>query len=194
MRAALATLLLLGFTASAQTVWTWTGADGEVHYTDDPGTIPPGVKAQSTQGEPLGVLEVGPGASAPKASPPPPPPPPPPASAAPRPGPGEEARWRKDFRAARESVALLEARVAQDRAALEVNGLPITAQNQCRRTVRTVGGVVTAWGPCVPRPDALTRAKLKLEQDEKALQVARQALEDLERRASEQAVPRAWRS
>lgn len=186
MRAALTALALCASAASAQTVWTWTGPDGEVHYTDDQGTIPPGVKAQPTEGQPLGVVEVGQGAK-------PVPVAPPPVPAPPRSGPADEARWRREFRAAREQVARLEAQVAQDRAALEVNGLPITAQSQCRRTVRTVGGVVTAWGPCVPRPDALTRAKLKLTQDEKALQGARQALDDLERRASEQAVPRAWR-
>lgn len=48
--------LLLALLALGQTTWQWTDAEGVQHFTDDPSTIPKGVKARTTEGEALGVI------------------------------------------------------------------------------------------------------------------------------------------
>ena len=56
----------LGFSAvaSAQSVYRWQDSAGEIHYTDDPTTIPKGATAVATEGEP--ISEMGPPPPVPK--------------------------------------------------------------------------------------------------------------------------------
>lgn len=58
-------LMLASQSVTAQDVYRWVSKDGEVHYTDDPTTIPKGMKAVSTSGAELGELKVGPAARPP---------------------------------------------------------------------------------------------------------------------------------
>lgn len=51
MMLALVVTALLG-----QTVYEWTDASGETHYTDDPSSVPKGVKARTTGGDDISVV------------------------------------------------------------------------------------------------------------------------------------------
>jgi hypothetical protein len=97
----------------------------------------------------------------------------------------EERRWREAFRAAHERVRQLEASVAEAaRGVEEINGLPVRGQVQCTN----LGGGCLGFAD--PRWE---RARQKLAEDRAALVRAREALDELERRASAQAIPREWR-
>lgn len=56
MRTLAAAILCLSTAASAQTIYRWTDKKGEVHYTDDRSTVPPGAKLETTEGEELMVV------------------------------------------------------------------------------------------------------------------------------------------
>ncbi len=49
-------LALLVAALVGQTVYEWTDAQGQAHYTDDPSTIPRGAKVRTTEGEELTVV------------------------------------------------------------------------------------------------------------------------------------------
>lgn len=167
--------LLTPFDASAQAVWRWTDARGDVHYTDDPGNIPERYRkgAKKTRGDDLGQLgspdrgskhspsethvELGEQSRA-----------------------RDEAQWRARFRSARERIAQLE----QSRGALQkrVNdpagsGVPV---------------FIDANGITRPSPE-LERTRARLAEVEAELAQAREDLADLERQAARSAVPLEWR-
>jgi hypothetical protein len=50
------TPLLVVVLALGQSVYEWTDARGELHFTDDPSTIPKGVKVRTTDGEDINVI------------------------------------------------------------------------------------------------------------------------------------------
>lgn len=56
MRILLTAVLFLSTAAAAQTIYRWTDKRGEVHYTDDPSSLPAGAKLETTEGEELMVV------------------------------------------------------------------------------------------------------------------------------------------
>ncbi len=60
MRRLALAVAVLAAPASAQAVYRWTDQHGEVHYTDDPSTVPRGVKVETTEGEALTVVPAAP--------------------------------------------------------------------------------------------------------------------------------------
>jgi hypothetical protein len=171
--------------ANAQEVYSWTDAEGTTHFTDNPAAVPKGVRAAPVAG--VGVSVV-PGA--------PRPPPPAPAEAAPDAGvvrirrerkdpAAEERGWREAFRAAHERVRQLEEAVAAGvREVEEINGLPVRGRVQCAN----MGGGCMGFSD--PRWE---QQRQQLERNRAELREARGALDELERRASAQSVPREWR-
>ncbi|MBL8951440.1 MAG: DUF4124 domain-containing protein [Myxococcaceae bacterium] len=108
-RVVLAACLALGLPAQAQTIYTWTDSRGTVHYTDDPSTIPPKVKATTTEGAELSNTGASPASPEPQAQARAPAPPQAPAD--PR---AEETYWRGQFRTVREKIRTLEDELATD--------------------------------------------------------------------------------
>ena len=160
--------------AQAQ-VYRWTDAQGTVHYTDDPDTIPASKRAHAREGAPADGDHV-------KVESPPP-----------GRGAGDlerarqqrkaaeaarEASWRQRFRAARERIASLEQAIAADRALVaDPKALPVNRQVH--------GGVL---------PSAEYEAAVeRLKRAERDLAQAREDLADLERQAAREAVPFEWR-
>ncbi|MEN9798204.1 MAG: hypothetical protein RL653_1900 [Pseudomonadota bacterium] len=175
--------------AGAQEVYTWTDASGTTHFSENPAEAPRGVKVRTLSGEEVSVLPSGP-SPAKKPSPPAPQEVPDGGTVqrvrVPRVDPrAEEQRWREAFRSAHARVLQLEEAVAAGvREVEEVNGLPIRGRVQCAN----MGG--SCMGFADPRWE---QARQKLEADRAALVQARAALDELERRASSQSVPREWR-
>jgi hypothetical protein len=174
-------------------IYRWVDAGGEVHYTNDPSSIPSARRPQArvTRGAELMVVQTRPD------SPPPRPPAAPaeastgaPAAAArpldegvpPPPGAltGDEARWRDQFKKAHGDVTRLEKAAQEDRARLAdpaANGIPV---------------VLDPRGGVKPNPE-LDRVKERLTRTEQDLDGARRKLDDLDRQASRESVPREWR-
>jgi len=166
-------ILLLSVAASAQeeadTVYRWTDSAGELHYTNDPQTIPERYrsKARKTEGTEVGEITTDP-------------------ATRPRPSQGdaeargaadpaaEEVRWRAAFQQAHAEIARLEAEIAQD-----------------RETARSTPMIFTATGRW-PAPEAQA-AEQRIIENEPRLKEARGHLEDLERRARHEGVPFEWR-
>lgn len=173
--------LLLALPAGAQTIYRWIDAQGEEHFTDNPASIPPEYRKAA---RPMRGLETGqvsaPQSGAPASGP-----------SAPRSPSGDEAqrrdqeaarekRWREAFRAARERVETLESTLAADRAAVadpNAAGMPVR---------RLIDGTV------LPSFE-YEAAKQRVARNEAELAKAREALEDLDRSASREAVPQEWR-
>lgn len=179
-RLLLAAGLWLALPATAQPIYRWIDAQGEEHFTDDPASIPAEYRkvAQPMRGfEARKSPALGPSA-APAMTPDP--------SAA-----AEEAqrreqevarekRWREAFRAAREKVATLERALAADRAKVAD---PAAAGMPLRRL---------ADGTILPSFE-YEAAQQRVARNEAELARAQEALEDLDRSASREAVPQEWR-
>lgn len=182
----------------ADELYRWTDAEGEVHYTNDKKTIPAGVSATRTEGEPL--TNTGPAIKPKSAS-----------QGTDKGGAGadsevrreaqrqeqreadEEARWRGLFAAARAKVEAARAELEVARATVEdPSGLPITA-----RFVYFYPPCWTRPGGCInPGPvrhPTFEEQKLRLKQAERALADANEELDELDRKASRESVPRHWR-
>jgi len=199
-------LSVASLTASGDEIYRWIDANGEAHYTNDASTIPPALrkKAKVTQGAELLVVETSkeeppkaaakalPGGSAKSAEetaptkpqtaglPSVPVTPRPATPSVSPPDDGGEARWRGLFRAAHEEIARRAKEAEADRAKLsnpEGGG---------------VGVSYNARGAAVPNPE-LDRVREHLARTEQALEDAQRHLDDLERQASREAVPREWR-
>jgi hypothetical protein len=160
--------------ALAEDTYRWTDANGKVHATNDPSTIPKGAKG--TKGAASESSDTPAGAERPPPSGTEPPPKQSPESDT---GAGE-TQWRARFRKVRERIARLEAAIQTDRATLaDPSGHGVNL------TFNASGGVV---------PSAeLERVKEHLARSEQELAQARQALDDLDRQASRESVPREWR-
>jgi hypothetical protein len=173
-----AAALCFAFPALADPIYKWVDQEGEEHFTNDASTIPAGQKTEITTGEEIGVLLTKKDGQKSEEEQPP----------AAKQGKKErtadeeaahERDWRQRFRYARDRVAEQEVRVAQDQQQYE--------------SLKDVDASVTT-GPGYARVDRpAERAKSLLQQDEAALKRARAELEQLERDASKQAIPRAWR-
>jgi hypothetical protein len=197
-----ALLLLLAAGPGGDEVYTWTDANGEAHYTNDPNAIPQRYrdKARTLDGQPAASQETA-------AKPPPPadanpgasetsPKPsaakpqervdetleesaPPPLS----PGAAEtldEAGWRKRFQRTTERVRRAELTLARDK-----EQLGRVANEEGYMVVDAYGRTMTAG-----RSTAL---RMQVAEDERVLHEAREALQDLERVAAREAVPLEWR-
>jgi len=100
---------VVGFSAQAQTIYTWTDSRGTVHFTDDPSTVPANAKATTTEGAELSNT----GAPPPRAEPQKPQPAQP-QVAVPADDRSEETYWRGQFRQVREKIRSLEDELAID--------------------------------------------------------------------------------
>lgn len=86
-----------------------------------------------------------------------------------------EAKWRAAFKSANEKITTLQAQIDED--------------------TRLVGDVVvdTTNTRGRARNNEYARAQARLAQNKKKLEQAKTALDDLERKASNESVPREWR-
>lgn len=201
LRAAVLALALHASAVRADDVYVWVDASGETHYTNDVASIPE--KARRTvrklEGMPEAVAPRSaiPGvdlerpkpadpepAADPKKQPasdqPPPPQPIEEAIQAPRENEKvSEEQWRTMFKKANERVKRAERKTERTREALaKLPGQDLTSYDYA-------GNVVV--------DSRYQSLKVQLEEDEYALNTAREELHDLERAAAREAVPLEWR-
>ena len=165
---------VVALSAAAQSVFSWTDSAGVTHFTDDRSTIPRGATVRQLGDEdPDVMIRVSPERSsdnpdAGRAEPPRE------ADDSARREREREASWRQRFTRARTEVERLELLIDKDQRLLDD---PTSAPSGSRgRPTRQYEG---AKGRLAKNRDALTRA--------------REALADLERAASNEAVPLEWR-
>ncbi len=184
--------LALGSSAFAQTMYKWTDKAGEVHYTDDKGSIPKGVKVETTEGGALSEMGEAPAK---------------PVEAKPsatqvqgrqkaEDGPSNaELYWRSEYARAREHIHQLEDQIAEDTRKVEdPNALGMTLT--CSPVMGVNNGFTPSGTPAgcyyLPNPE-YERAKSRLETNKRALERAKADLHELDRRAANDAVPLEWR-
>lgn len=179
--------LALGPAAHAQQIYRWVDGKGEVHYTNDPASIPKGVKPTTTEGEDLSMVvhsdsgaEPAPSPRAQESSPPdsarPQGSPSASSDEAPRSWPaGAEQVWRERFARAR-------SKVEQVQRQLEAVTEGSAAQ-----------GCMGSPADCAPglSPEEEALAK-RVKQLRDMLQSAQQRLDKLEQLARENDVPTEW--
>ncbi len=210
--------LVAASSAWAQSVYTWTDAEGTSHYTNDPTSIPKNVKVKATVGSEVNVISVEnppeaaptPGA-APKAS-----------ASDPEVPSASELEWRRLFREANLKIRQLEDEIETDKKVVEeINGMPVRGHLRCgygyvtpAPIVGATSGVsVTANGqvlpnavvggntyagyagsPCWYEADPrFERIRQRLARNRIALERAKEDLAELDRQASFSSVPREWR-
>ncbi|MCA2977992.1 MAG: DUF4124 domain-containing protein [Myxococcaceae bacterium] len=156
-------------------VYVWTDARGEVHYTDDRGSIPKGVKVRTTEGAEIELVPSGP-----PARPPPRPPAPVDANGAPLPlGEATDA-----CEVARGAVSSAEAKLAEAQRTAQLKTL--TWRGDCREVRATFGEAAfekcmavtgrTRRAPQPPDPGPIVGpAERTLEEAREALRRAQQA-------------------
>lgn len=218
-------LLVASLPAQAQSVYTWTDADGTPHYTNDPSAVPKGraVSAVVVGSGNVSTITASPqGVPAADQKAPKP-------EYASTPGIPEpaEAYWRERFHSAVDRIRQLEDEIASDAKEVEeVNGLPVRGRMRCGYAVAPgavyvarSGLMVTTTGQVGPglsvsatgTPGAVThvpvalsncwysgdpefeRIKHRLAKNRLSLARAKEDLEDLDRKASFESVPREWR-
>lgn len=173
---------------SQSTIYVWTDKNGD-HYTDDRSSIPRGVKFRTTEGDEISRVE--------SAKPPSPTVMKP--SSEPAVPSSSEQTWRALFKAARTRVAVLEEDIEADRRRVEeVNGMPVSGRLVCSgwwgHQVAGYQGRGLGVQPCVYTIDPeFERVRERLEKNRRELVRAKEELNDLERRASFEAVPLHWR-
>lgn len=177
-------LLSLGSSAMAQPIYRWADEQGITHYTNDATTVPRGRKAQVTAGDEISFISRPPADQFTSGGDPIP------GTAAeenlqPQEDPNIEQQWRRAFQDAYARIAVLEAAIESDRKILERNG----GEAPLRFLSSPNYGRYRMWWPD-PWYDELRQ---RIRQNEAELKRAREALNDLERYASHQAVPREWR-
>ncbi|MFZ5444477.1 MAG: DUF4124 domain-containing protein [Myxococcota bacterium] len=185
-------LALLAAPAFAQTVYSWEDQDG-VHYTDDLSQVPKAAKVE------VQTIDAAPSRPATPSSPSAATAATAPVSSAPRPAANDERAWRERFVTANRRIATLKQELAALQTSLPspttcvttpVNG-PLVAT-----PVPTPPGtnvvVVNQQPRCQPNP-LYERMKVHIEQKKVAVRDAELDLEQLERQASYDAVPREWR-
>lgn len=179
--------LACGSAAHAQQIYRWVDGKGEVHYTNDPASIPKGVKATPTEGADLSmVVHSGDGAepAAQRAEPPPSSPSPQgDSSASSGKGQGKwpdgaEQVWRERFIRARSKVEQV--------------------QRQLEAVTRGAPEAVGATGDCTgsdctptlsPEEEAVVK---RVKQLRDLLQAAQERVDKLEQLAKENDVPTEW--
>jgi len=172
LRLTLLGLATVAALAAAEEVYRWTDEQGEVHYTNDRSTIPEKFrkKAEPVKGGELFTVtpsQEGPSRTrAPEASA---------DQGAPAQAPDEES-WRRQFREAHQHIADLEKQIAEDRQMLDGGALaPKLTQGVMKMDPR------------------FGETQERIQKNEQELARAREALDDLERKASQEAVPWDWR-
>jgi hypothetical protein len=200
LKPVLAVCLAWSALASAQQVYEWTDKNGEVHYTDDKASIPKGVKVRATGGSELAEIS-GDGVNAP-----PPAQAQPPAGAVAMPPPNRgpavpsdaEQYWRSEYRRVRQDIRRLEDEIAIDTKRVDDpngSGMPLNHMQCGLAPTGFVGGVpVTGQMGCyyLPNPE-YQRSKDRLETNKRALKRAKEELQELDRRAANEAIPLEWR-
>ena len=178
-------LLVVGLfgslTVFAQVVYRWVDADGLMHFTDDPASIPPKYRASASKMAPpeLGVVHVkeaqavepvdSPQVTSPK--------PPEPAEAEADPQ-QVERQWRGAFKALNRRVEELESSLVADRKLL--------ATVAERATYNPVTGMYFPTNEGDQLRERIRKSELELKN-------AQEELQDLEREASRNSIPREWR-
>ena len=159
---------LLTSMAGAQSVYRWTDASGELHYTNDRSQIPKGTKVETTEGAELAQVPAPPpvrtpanGAAAPDTS----------VEQA-----NAERLWRGRFTAAHERIRQLEAEIASDQRKVDNPTLLPAARGRA----------------AIPTME-YQRTKDRLASNRMALEEAKADLHELERCAANEAVPLEWR-
>jgi hypothetical protein len=189
--------LLVPAGVRADDVWSWTDGEGEVHYTNDPASIPEryrkstrtlGGDKDSRSGPEVQVISKEDGKPKEREPPPettvaPQPPPPEPIETAIRPPRDDEKaseqEWRTLFRKANDRVKRAERQLQRTRDAMsKLPGGDFTSYDY-------MGNVVVE-----SRSQAL---KLQLDEDTRNLDDSREQLHDLERAAARDAIPLEWR-
>lgn len=201
---ALAGLLLLAVPAAAQTIYTWEDADG-VHYTDDFNQVP---KDKQVETEQLARSTTRPGTQAALTVLPAQPLPVVKESAAAEVAGRTEREWRERFIEAHRRIRTLEQSIAAGRAALpprtDCLAQPVAYPTRTTTTTRPASAGGTPSTVTVTTMDHAPRVRCtvnpehdrmvaQLAQQEVALRDAQLDLEQLDRRASYDAVPREWR-
>ncbi|MBM4377963.1 MAG: DUF4124 domain-containing protein [Deltaproteobacteria bacterium] len=189
--------------AWAQEIYSWTDADGTTHFTDNPAAVPRGKSARPVAGTGVSVVPAEKQEAPPAAASAPPSAPAKVQPQVPKADPREAERgWRTRFQEACARIERLEQAVAEDAKVVEeVSGLPITGQVRCSydavplpSTLMQARGTAPANFGCISGADPRwEEARARLAQNRAELAQARAALEELERRASSQSVPREWR-
>ncbi len=173
-------LLWLGPSALAQPIYRWVDEEGVTHYTND-ASVPRGQRAQVTRGDEISVISTPPtkraSASAPSRG----------ATAEQNAQPqdvGDEQQWRRAFRDAYARIAELQSAIESDRN-LERYGRGVPWRFPSSPIYGR--GRLGWFDPWYDEVDQ------RIRQNEAELRQAREALDDLERNASREAVPREWR-
>jgi hypothetical protein len=163
-------------------VYRYVDAEGEVHYTNNLSDVPKGTQVAAVKGGTLSEISHHPSGMARPSRPSP--------NARQAPS-QEEMEWREHFGAARREVSRLEAMVNADRR-LERQLAPASVY-----AARCGGAMAPAYGypqgSFCESVNQLAAVRERLGQEEEALDQARADLDELERRASYEAVPREWR-
>ncbi len=206
IRALIASALVFAVPAAAQSaVYRWEDAEGTTHYTNNPGEVPKGITVYATDGEPISRLSADRDdtpsvkvATVQVTLPP--------ANPAQR-----EAYWRGAFLELNRSIRSLEDEISLDQKKLEptINGLPVNARYGCTSPYLLNAGAgypVTTLaahpglrtGPvtlgCVAYDDPEVKAaRERITRNKLALTRATEDLQELERKASAESVPREWR-
>lgn len=197
-RSTVLAILVSTAAARADDVYVWVDGSGETHYTNDIASIPEKSKrtVRKLEGPPEAVAPRSaiPGVELdkPAAKEPEPPPKQPAAEQPPPPQPIEESvqvprddekvseeQWRNMFRKANERVRRAERKTQRTREALaKLPGQDLTSYDYA-------GNIVV--------DSRYQSLKVQLEEDEFALNSAREELHDLERAAAREAIPLEWR-
>lgn len=178
--------VLISASAFAQ-VFTWEDKDG-VHYTNNPSAVPKGAKAKKVAEDvsaPVQAPAIEVAAAAPKPAPSPTASPTSPAN------PSVEREWRDRFIQLNRAIATKK----QELAALEAS-LPNKVECVPQPRIAPVANGQVVQQQMVTRclPNSMyDRIKLQIEQKRVEVKDAENDLEQLDRRASFEAVPREWR-
>lgn len=180
LRLMLVAALFVSQSALAQTIYRWVDADGVMHFTDDPAQIPtkarPGASKMPPQEIELVIGKDAPGDAATEVAAPKPAPEPARPS---EPDPLQlERQWRSAFKVLNHRVEELESSLAAERKRLE------TAANSSVYNPMT--------GQYVPTNEA-ELIKERIRKSELELKHTQEELDDLERDASRNSIPREWR-
>jgi len=172
----LALSLSVGPAALAEPIYRWIDENGVTNYTNDPGKVPDSVKAETTEGDEITVVAPS-GAVSPQGT-----------AAAPVSlstdilTPQERAvadQWRASFRDVHTRIARLETAVAMDKQRLQAEGAPFRSQRGHAYRASLDSGNL----------DLQQRVEWNLAE----LKRASAELDELERVASREAIPREWR-
>lgn len=174
---------LVAISASAQTVYSWEDKDG-VHYTDDPSQVPKRVKTQKAALEAqrsstgVGVSAGGAPLATQNTSPT-------------LPGGADERTWRERFISATRRITQLRQSIDALYATLPSPTVCSTSA-QVNGTGLIVGGTANTVAACGPST-LYARMKAEIAQKEVEFTNAQVDLQQLDRQASYDGVPREWR-